>query len=73
MEMSVRNILKCGEYVDYISKMCVCIHIYIPLPICMYIIYANESNATNDMKLSAKVRGSGRDCFWQQNQQNPKR
>ena len=39
----------------------------------MYIIYANESNATNDMKLSAKVRGSGRDCFWQQNQQNPKR
>lgn len=29
MEMSVKNILKCGEYVDYISKMCVCIHIYI--------------------------------------------
>ena len=70
MEMSVRNILKCGEYVDYISKMCVYTYIYIYRypSVC---IYANESNATNDMKLSAKVRGSGRDCFWQQNQQNP--
>ena len=49
MEMSVSNILKCGEYVDYISKKCVYTYIY-TVPICMYICKYEMLQMT--MKLS---------------------